>query len=396
MDIAHRSRRITVNGGNATDNQSDRLQSLIAKAARWSVDRDGPWVVIDMEGRALGVGTTIPIVSQHKIKFINGKLVALAGLGTDPMWSVGDGVSGHRPYFITFVNVKLECNHQSAGILFNDSYGHQIRNVDIHGQVGYGLRTQTNSGAGIFDGVNIRQYWSGETGWNVDANRTALGFDIQCADDILVNSSASYCATPLKVSADGMVQVLGCHFFNGGGSAADPLLVDSTIAAPRQFVGCYFDNGMLQFTDGFEASITGSYFLKTGSGTQTSAINLITSAASADASGMTMTGNLFTYGSLANGVVRHSTTGSGSWVTTPKYTFTGNTRNTGATLGSIGTKLPYGPLTLQRDWFEISATISTPAAPSAGGRLYYDTSGGKTRLMVIFPTGAAQLVATEP
>jgi hypothetical protein len=39
---------------------------------------------------------------------------------------------------------------------------------------------------------------------------------------------------------------------------------------------------------------------------------------------------------------------------------------------------------------------SAPAAPSSGVRLYADTSGGKTRLMARFPTGAAQQVAIEP
>jgi hypothetical protein len=43
------------------------------------------------------------------------------------------------------------------------------------------------------------------------------------------------------------------------------------------------------------------------------------------------------------------------------------------------------------------AVIATPSAPAASnGRLYFDTSGGKVRLMALFPTGAAQLVATEP
>jgi hypothetical protein len=43
-------------------------------------------------------------------------------------------------------------------------------------------------------------------------------------------------------------------------------------------------------------------------------------------------------------------------------------------------------------------TVTTaPGAPASGkGVLYFDTSGGKTRLMARFPTGAAQQVAIEP
>lgn len=40
---------------------------------------------------------------------------------------------------------------------------------------------------------------------------------------------------------------------------------------------------------------------------------------------------------------------------------------------------------------------SPPAAPSASmARLYADTSGGKIRLMAVFPSGAAQQIAIEP
>jgi hypothetical protein len=41
--------------------------------------------------------------------------------------------------------------------------------------------------------------------------------------------------------------------------------------------------------------------------------------------------------------------------------------------------------------------ISAPGAPPADhGRFYVDTSGGKNRLMIRFPTGAAQQIAVEP
>lgn len=42
--------------------------------------------------------------------------------------------------------------------------------------------------------------------------------------------------------------------------------------------------------------------------------------------------------------------------------------------------------------------ISDPAAPAANkGRLYFrDNGAGKTQLVVRFPTGAVQVIATEP
>jgi hypothetical protein len=44
------------------------------------------------------------------------------------------------------------------------------------------------------------------------------------------------------------------------------------------------------------------------------------------------------------------------------------------------------------------AEIAAPAAPAANtGRLYFrDNGAGKTQLVVRFPTGAVQVIATEP
>lgn len=66
--------------------------------------------------------------------------------------------------------------------------------------------------------------------------------------------------------------------------------------------------------------------------------------------------------------------------------------------GTIGTlrdwKARRGSLSEYLDITEMSA----PAAPAANtARLYVEDNGsGKTRLMVLFPTGAAQVLATEP
>lgn len=65
--------------------------------------------------------------------------------------------------------------------------------------------------------------------------------------------------------------------------------------------------------------------------------------------------------------------------------------------GTAGTlrdwKARRGALT---EYTDISS-MTPPAAPAAGtARLYADTSGAKVRLMVIFPSGAAQQIAIEP
>jgi len=44
----------------------------------------------------------------------------------------------------------------------------------------------------------------------------------------------------------------------------------------------------------------------------------------------------------------------------------------------------------------LTTSISAPAAPSAGAKVYLTTSGGKLTLCALFPTGAAQCFATQP
>lgn len=85
------------------------------------------------------------------------------------------------------------------------------------------------------------------------------------------------------------------------------------------------------------------------------------------------------------------------------YLREGGTGSGGAAAGSDGAvkfwkgSSPTETLVIGLDGWLEGVAQTTPAAPAAGrGRLYYDTSGGKVRLMARFPSGAAQLIATEP
>jgi len=56
----------------------------------------------------------------------------------------------------------------------------------------------------------------------------------------------------------------------------------------------------------------------------------------------------------------------------------------------------FGTAILNSGYYE-GTEMATPAAPAATkGRLYFDNSGGKTRLMVLFSSGAAQQIAIQP
>jgi hypothetical protein len=82
--------------------------------------------------------------------------------------------------------------------------------------------------------------------------------------------------------------------------------------------------------------------------------------------------------------------GSGASVTTSTNTDTGFKRSAAAIVGITNGSTGGGSLEMQE--------VTAPAAPAANGvRIYAeDNGGGKTRLMALFATGAAQQIAIEP
>lgn len=109
------------------------------------------------------------------------------------------------------------------------------------------------------------------------------------------------------------------------------------------------------------------------------------------------------YGSSKNAVLDN--TGGLGWSSSTAYSADADTKLTRPSAGMVqinsGTTGALRDLTLRNilpsDYIE-GTEMTPPAAPSANkGRIYFEDNGsGKTRLMVIFPSGAAQQIAIEP
>lgn len=61
-----------------------------------------------------------------------------------------------------------------------------------------------------------------------------------------------------------------------------------------------------------------------------------------------------------------------------------------------GFNISYSPLYMSNNYIRFEAMTPPGSSASSTAYLYSDTSGGKVRLMVVFPTGAAQVLATQP
>jgi len=90
--------------------------------------------------------------------------------------------------------------------------------------------------------------------------------------------------------------------------------------------------------------------------------------------------------------------GSASRFTWSSTAAPNETTDTSLGRNGVGIVAPRGSTTTTPAAMEFyTYAASPPAAPAASmARLYSDTSGGKIRLMALFPSGAAQQIAIEP
>lgn len=308
------------------------LQKAINYAANITApDREGPYCEVNLAGRELMINTPISMAGMDKVTIANGRLTALPGLGASPIVTLGNGTPGGGSNYCNLHNLHLECSLTSSGVLINGATAQHFFNVRIHGMGSgcYGMRTQFNSGAGVYEKMNIQQRHAGEAGNDIAANRTAIGIDIGRADDIFIGCIVSYCAIPINLTS-GPIQFSACHFFNGGtiDGVNLPIIVKTGtggVGGNHLFTGCYLDKGVIRITDNFRAIFDGCHIIN-DDGQQTRIFDLITTAANETGRGFSVVGCEFIYNNaaLTDGVVKYSTSGAGSWTVDKKITWNAN------------------------------------------------------------------------
>lgn len=253
--------------------------------------------VLDGGGRTYAVSTTIAFASITDVRIQNIRVVAIGS------WAANAAIfnltySTSTDSYIVFDKVAIEGSHLANGINIVRAARVSVLNTRAHGTPAYAVKTRTKATELLIDGCSFTQYDWGETGFDVEANRTAYLIDIGTADFMVANTVCAYSARPLSISqAEYNGQVTGCHFYNGMLTSATTQTLGVYVASSNIiFTGNYFDNGCVQIDVVGAVSgitITGSWFTKSGNGTNTNGIEIINTGASTDLAGFLITDNRY-------------------------------------------------------------------------------------------------------
>jgi hypothetical protein len=162
------------------------------------------------------------------------------------------------------------------GILVDDAGMVSIKDNRFYRTPNFGARSATKATELRIEGNEFKQFFFGDTGWDVEANRTAYLIDIETADYMVVGNVSNYGLDCIRIRTRGPGQCIGNHFYNGGlASATGNATRCGTIAAPNViFADNYVDNGLLRvdasiLDGGPGLMISGNLFHKNASATNT-------------------------------------------------------------------------------------------------------------------------------
>ncbi|MFN3953206.1 MAG: hypothetical protein ACK4LQ_02055 [Pararhodobacter sp.] len=224
-----------------------------------------------------------------------------------------------------------------------------LHGVQARGFTEFCLRTRTKCGQLKVTGCNFGQRLWGETGWNQEADNTAILYDIATADYALIGNIGYYAGTIIKIATNGPGQLIGNHVWNdrpspSGYPAAtfttDPIAIE--VDAPNcTMVGNYIDNGLLLINaDLFATTSAGmilvaNRFQRNANGVNAKILRLTTSTANQALAGLIMGLNSFPTSIAAP--VQMSASGSGSYVAPHllQCVIEGNLRSDGAAVAGL-------------------------------------------------------------
>lgn len=335
------SGEITTNKGHAIEIRSLGGVIGIYESTDYGVDLRGltGYRFVGVTFKALGTWTaSTPVWDSATETWSNVK----------PLFEITDDASGNRCYHVHFEDCTFYCEHQAAALHFNNSSKCSVVGCNIFGMKAYGIWSEYKNGAFFLHRTTAQQYVWGETGYDDQAQRTAVAFDMHTADFVMMSCKANYCDIPFRKGDGWNWQMVGCHFYNGAlNTVTDPdAIYCMVIDQPTNGVitNLYRDNSLvwvngdnLKTGGGQTLSISEVNFVGGSALDDTDHMMIIeSSVADNDLAGLTLINSRFP---TASGNISLAPTGSGSFTTPLKWTFFGNSQRDGTPATGAGDQL---------------------------------------------------------
>lgn len=277
---------------NTTPGTTDMTTAVVAAYAYLDSIGGG---VLDGRFEAFALSSMVDLTDHYYIKTQYCEFKAIGSWASNPqMFKLVQGAVARVN--MTFWRNIFEGAQVANGIWIDDAAAVTIEGNTFHAFPLFGVKTTTGATELRVLNNDLRQWTYGETGYDVEANRTAIAIHIATADYLVRGNVCSYCYEGIRTETLGPGQVHGNHFYNGALTSATFETRNATFASPNvQVLGNYFDNGIVRVDasaiDGSAGiNFTGNHFHRSGAATNTYIMEIY-GGSSSDLNGFVMTGN---------------------------------------------------------------------------------------------------------
>ena len=251
-------------------------------------------------GSSYAVSRPVDAINLSNRYFISLKLVAIGTwTSTEPLVDLRHDGSGTWPKNVQFHYCEFEGSFKASGVAVSYTNNVRLSNCSAHGVQSYAVKSTESATELLIEDCKFVQFNGGDSGWTVEANRTAkLIWFHGTTDQMVVDTVCAVALQGVALTADGgnwptNNRFVNCHFWDIGYTPASGNSIGVySEALIGSFIGCVWDGCALQIDayrlqGGGAMNVTGALFGK-GAGVGTNGLLFITSSGTPDLDGFTM------------------------------------------------------------------------------------------------------------
>lgn len=286
---------------NTTPGTTDMTAAILAAFAYMHSIGGG---TIDGRGETFAMSVTVDLTAHIGVTCQNCTFSPIGTWAADTAMFRVNRNGGVERRYITFRDNLFDGKGIANGILVDDAGMVAVLRNRFYRIPNFGVRSATKATELRIEGNEFKQFFFGDTGWDVEANRTAYLIDIETADYMVYGNVANYGLECIRIRTRGPGQCIGNHFYNGGLASVSFQTRIGTFSGPNmQIIGNYFDNGLVRIDAsvldaGPGVQLIGNLFHKNAAATNTNVLEFFGGSGST-LPGLVISNNLFESGSNA-------------------------------------------------------------------------------------------------